>query len=370
MSTTRSYFDRLVAETPTRVWVNNPTLEEIDLALGQGAVGCTTNPGHAGGLLGRAREEVIPVIDACLAFSADDRIVADQVQAHLVADIATRFRPLFDATAGRWGYVSIQGSPERDSNAEWIWEEARAGHALAPNVAPKLPATEPGLEALGRVVEQGWPVIVTEVFSLEQLVSVCEVYLAASRLAGTRPPLFISPITGILGDHLKKVAKRQGLDVPARAMELAGIGLARRCAALIDERAYPATLLFGGARIAEDLTGLVGGPHCATINWSTFAEVLAADPPVENTIGQPIQPDVEHLLLETFPDVWKGWEVHRLEPGEYEGFGPVQHFRDSFLAGWRRLLEAIGDQRVAAGPRPVAAAGPATLGGPAAPELG
>jgi hypothetical protein len=26
------YFTRLVAETPSRVWVNNPTLEEISLA--------------------------------------------------------------------------------------------------------------------------------------------------------------------------------------------------------------------------------------------------------------------------------------------------------------------------------------------------
>ena len=38
------YFDRLNAETPTRVWVNNPTPEEIDLAIAHGAVGSTTNP--------------------------------------------------------------------------------------------------------------------------------------------------------------------------------------------------------------------------------------------------------------------------------------------------------------------------------------
>ncbi len=48
---TATYFDQLETETPTRVWVNNPTLEEIDLALGQGAVGCTTNPAYGGNLL-------------------------------------------------------------------------------------------------------------------------------------------------------------------------------------------------------------------------------------------------------------------------------------------------------------------------------
>ena len=33
------YFRRLVSETPSRVWVNNPTEEEIGLALAAGAVG-------------------------------------------------------------------------------------------------------------------------------------------------------------------------------------------------------------------------------------------------------------------------------------------------------------------------------------------
>ena len=39
------YFSRLVSETPTRVWVNNPTAEEVGLALANGAVGCDDEPG-------------------------------------------------------------------------------------------------------------------------------------------------------------------------------------------------------------------------------------------------------------------------------------------------------------------------------------
>ena len=40
----------MTADTPTRVWVNNPTVEEIGLALAQGAVGSTTNPAYGGNL--------------------------------------------------------------------------------------------------------------------------------------------------------------------------------------------------------------------------------------------------------------------------------------------------------------------------------
>ena len=341
------YFARLVTGTPTRVWVNNPTMEEIGLALGNGAVGATTNPAYGGGLLRRSPDEVIPIVDACVPASDDDRVVADLVQHRLVGRITDAFRPLFDASGGTAGFVSIQGSPETDMDGERIWDEAQSGHAIGPNATPKIPATLPGFVAMERVVERGWPIIVTEVFSLDQVAASCEIYLRVTARTGVRSPFFMSPITGILGDHLKKLAKAQGLDVPVRAMELAGVGLGRRCAALVAERKYPVTLLFGGARIPEDLTGLVGAAHHATINWSTFAELLAMDPSIEQTIDEPFDPDIGRTLLQTFPDVWKAWELGRLAPDEFEGFGPVQHFRDNFLAGWNGVLAMIAERRAA-----------------------
>lgn len=341
------YFSRLVSETPSRAWVNNPTEAEVGLALDHGAVGSTTNPAFGGGLLRRAPDEVIPIVDACLALSEDDRVVADFVQQRLVGRIVAGFRPMFDASGGTAGFVSIQGSPETDMDGERIWEAAQGNHAIGPNATPKIPATLPGFVAMEHVVERGWPIIVTEVFSLDQVAAASELYLKVTARTGVASPFFMCPITGILGDHLKKLAKVNGLDVPDRVMEFAGIGLGRRCAALVAEREYPVTLLFGGARIPEDLTGLVGARHHSTINWSTFVEILAMDPPIERTIDKPLDLDIERALLTSFPDVRKAWELGRLAPEEFEGFGPVQHFRDNFLAGWHMVLAMIADRRVA-----------------------
>jgi transaldolase len=341
-----TYFSRLTAETPSRVWVNNPTVEEIGLAQAQGAVGCTTNPAYGGGLLKRAPDEIRPlIVEACREHPGRSVVeVADVVQQKLVTRIVERFRPLFDSSDGQWGYVSIQGAPESDTEGEHIWAEAQAGHAIGPNAAPKIPATLPGLVAFERVVEAGWPVIVTEVFSLDQVEFFCDSYLEVTAKTGVRSRFFMSPITGILGDHLKKLSRQQGLDVPDDELELAGMYLSRRCTALVAERNYPVTLLYGGARIMEDLTGLIGEAHCATINWSTFQEVLDAAPPLEHTIDA--QPDaaVVARLLATFPDVWKSWELGRLSPEEFEEFGPVQHFRDNFIAGWTAVQAEIEQQ--------------------------
>ncbi|MGC9974761.1 MAG: hypothetical protein ABSC36_05165 [Gaiellaceae bacterium] len=108
---TATYFSQLRAQSPTRVWVNNPTIEEIGLALSQGAVGCTTNPAYGGGLLKRAPDEIRPIISEAVMATDDDEAAAALVQERLVARIVERFRPLFDATGGRHGYVSIQGAP-------------------------------------------------------------------------------------------------------------------------------------------------------------------------------------------------------------------------------------------------------------------
>lgn len=342
---TATYFQQLLAETPTRVWVNNPTIEEMDLALAQGARGSTTNPAYGGGLLRRAPDQILPIIAQCVRESEDNLRAADLVQQRLVARIAERFRPLYDASGGTAGFVSIQGAPEADTDAGHIEHEAHEGHAIAPNVAPKIPATAPGLAAFEHLVAAGYPTIVTEVFSLAQFVETAERYLRVTAATGNRPPFFMSPITGIFGDHLKALADLEDLDVRASEMELAGVALSRECYRIAVEREYPVTLLCGGARIPLDLTGLVGGDLHATINWSTFADVMTSPEPFAQGIDEPLDPEALGRLTETFEDFRRAMVLDGLTLEEYEAFGPVQHFRNNFIAGWTKVHEAVAEER-------------------------
>jgi transaldolase len=348
---TDHYFDRIRAATGTRFWVNNPTLEEIDLALSHGAMGCTTNPAYGGGLVKRAPAEVLPIIRASLGESDDDEVVATIVQERLVARICDRFLPLYEASAGREGFVSIQGSPEADVDASAVLEEARRGRAIAPNATPKIPATGPGLVAFEQIVAEGSQVIVTEVFSLAQLIEVCERWLAVTARTGVRPPFMMSPITGILGDHLRDVAERDGLDVPAEAIVSAGVILSRACYRTVRDRGYPVLLLYGGARGPFDLTGLVGGGMAATINWSTADELLQANNPIVATVEDPVDPTIERILVESFPEMRQALVPDGLAVEAFEDFGPVQYFRDRFIAGWDAVRAAISEARQGAQPQ-------------------
>jgi transaldolase len=339
------YFDRVRTETGGRFWVNNPTSEEIDLALAHGAMGCTTNPGYGGNLVRRAPGEVLPVVRACLAESDDDEVVAELVQARLVGRICERFAPLYERTEGREGFVSMQGAPERDTEGANIIEAAEAAWAVAPNATPKIPATVPGYEAFEHAVRQGSQTIVTEVFSVAQVIETCERYLRVTAETGMRPPFFMSPITGILGDHFKKIAARDGLDVPIEAMEQAGVIVSRACFEVVRERGYPVTLLYGGARIELDFAGLVGGGMAATINWSTAAELIEHDLPARVSVTDPADPDVVRVLSDAFPEMHQALDPDGLALEDFEEFGPVLHFRDAFIDGWNGVRAMIRDVR-------------------------
>ncbi len=342
-----SYFGRLRAQTPTRLWINNPTTPEIDLAMAEGAVGSTTNPSYCGGLLKRAPNEVRPLIASCILDADDDHVVADLVQERLVARVAESFRPLYESSGGRQGFVSIQGAPESDTDGERVLQEARVARAIGPNATPKIPATLPGFYAFERLVAEGSPTIVTEVFSLAQLVYACELYQRVVGRKVPRPPFFVSPITGIFGDHLKSVANREGIACNQAAIDWAGVVLARACNDIVEKRAYSVTLLFGGARALHDFTALVGAETAATINYSTVSEILAAEPPVEDTIHQPTDLALVADLGGRFPDFRKALALDGLSPSEFESFGPVQYFRDNFISARNTVLAAIADMRVA-----------------------
>lgn len=335
------YFDRVRETTGSRWWINNPTLGEIDLALEHGAMGCTTNPGYGGNLVKRAPDEVLPIVRTCLEQSDDDGVVAELVQRRLVGRICERFLPLYERTVGQEGFVSIQGAPDADTVGTAILDEGRRARTIAPNATPKIPATGPGFEAFDALVAEGSPVIITEVFSIAQVIEACERWLDITGRSGVRPPFFMAPITGILGDHLKKLAVRDSLDISTDALEMAGVLLSRECYRVVREREYPVTLLYGGARIQLDFRGLVGGAMAATINWSTAAQLIEADLPAVATIDDPVDADIRSKLIATFPEMRAALDPGGLALAEFEAFGPVQHFRDLFIAGWDGVLDMI-----------------------------
>ena len=97
-----------------------------------------------------------------------------------VQSAADEFRPLYDTTDGKDGYVSLEVNPHLAHDTKGTIEEARRLWAALdrPNVLIKVPGTADGLPAIQQLISQGINVNVTLLFGLPRYRQVAQAYIA------------------------------------------------------------------------------------------------------------------------------------------------------------------------------------------------
>ncbi len=147
-------------------------------------VGVTTNPSIFQKALSDGAAYAEQVAD--LALRGVD--VEEAVRALTTADVREAcdvLRPVYEATGGLDGRVSIEVDPRLARDAARTVAEARALWWLVdrPNVFIKIPATREGLPAITQAIGEGISVNVTLIFSLERYAEVVDAYLAGLEIA-------------------------------------------------------------------------------------------------------------------------------------------------------------------------------------------
>ena len=96
-----------------------------------------------------------------------------------VQDAADHFRPLFDASNGKNGFVSLEVNPHLARDVEGTLTEARRLWAALcrPNVLIKVPATREGLTCITTLIDEGINVNVTLLFGLPRYREVAGAYI-------------------------------------------------------------------------------------------------------------------------------------------------------------------------------------------------
>ncbi|MGY0611785.1 transaldolase [Luteimonas sp. A501] len=92
---------------------------------------------------------------------------------------ADLFRPVFDATGGVDGWVSMELSPLLAADTTGSIEAARRIHAQAgrDNLYVKIPGTPEGVSAIEESIFAGVPINVTLLFSMQQYVAAADAYM-------------------------------------------------------------------------------------------------------------------------------------------------------------------------------------------------
>jgi transaldolase/glucose-6-phosphate isomerase len=153
---------------------------ELQSLIDDGLRGMTSNPTifeHAIGGSSDYDDE----LKALAASSRSDPEIFEQLAVEDVQQAADLFRPVYDATAGGDGFVSIEVSPTLARDTERTIAEARRLWAAVdrPNLMVKVPGTKEGWPAIERLLTEGININITLLFSLEHYREVAEAYLRA-----------------------------------------------------------------------------------------------------------------------------------------------------------------------------------------------
>ncbi|MFJ7335236.1 transaldolase [Streptomyces sp. NPDC101116] len=167
------------------IWLDDlsrPRIESGNLAelvATRNVVGVTTNPSIFQAAIGSGAGYEEQLADLAVRGVTVDEAVRMMTTADVRA-AADVLRPVYEATGGRDGRVSIEVDPRLAHDTRATVAEARQLAWLVdrPNVMIKIPATRAGLPAIMEVIGAGISVNVTLIFSLERYREVMDAYLA------------------------------------------------------------------------------------------------------------------------------------------------------------------------------------------------
>lgn len=258
--------------------------------------GVTTNPSIFQAAIGNKEDDSYQsALDELAAQGADADAAIFALTTDDVRNAADIFRPVYDATGGVDGRVSIEVSPDLAhdtaatvAEAKKLWETVGRENALI-----KIPATKAGLPAITEVIAAGISVNVTLIFSLERYAEVIDAYLSGLEqaradgidLSGIHSvaSFFVSRVDTEVDKRLVAI----GTDDALALKSLAGVANARLAYELFEkefaaERA--SALVAAGANVQRPLWASTGVKDPALPDTLYVTELVA--PGTVNTMPE------------------------------------------------------------------------------------
>jgi transaldolase len=342
---------RVADGTATDIWNDSCAEGELAWALARGAVGATSNPSL---VLDALRQEPEPWRAWLLGLGTSQSTAAEDELAWRLAEAvairgAAMLEPVFDASRGRRGRLSIQVDPSRYADAPTMLAQAIRFAGLAPNLQVKLPVTTAGLAAMEEATAHGIHVNATVNFTVPGALAVAEaVERGLERLtASGGDAAAMTPVctlmVGRLEDWLRVVAARDGiLPTPGR-IEWSGIAVAKRAVDLFRERGYRTRILVGAFRTHLPWTELAGLDIVLTIPpaWQRLIERTGLE--AGDRADVPVEPAVIDELGTRFADFRRAYEPDGLAVAELEQYGAAVRTLRQFIGAYHDLQAHVRD---------------------------
>ncbi|OLC26578.1 MAG: transaldolase [Actinobacteria bacterium 13_1_20CM_2_65_11] len=337
--------------TPTALWNDSASLEELTQSIEDGAVGATCNPVIAASILKKDMTSWRPRIESLIKEipSATEDVIAWKLVEELSVRAAKLLESIFEEQGGRNGRLSIQTDPRLYRDPDAIVDQAVAFNRLAPNMIVKIPATRAGIQAIEESTYRGISINATVCFTLPQCVAVAEAMERGLRRreAEGNDVSSMGPVctimVGRLDDWLKVVMEKEGISVDPGYLEWAGVAVFKKTYQLFRERGYRVRLLSAAFRNHMHWSQLIGADAVISPPYAWQVRLNASAIEVKPRIDDPVDPHVVGELVSHFPDFRRAYSEDGLTVGEFDQFPPTRRTLRQFVGACGDLATLVRD---------------------------
>jgi len=330
-------------------WNDSGVPAELGEAVALGAVGGTSNPVIVSQAVKSQPDKCVPMIDRLVRDNPEDTEddIAWKLIHELAIESASKLIPVYEATKGAKGFVSVQVSPKFYPSIKRMVEQGLSLAKLAPNIAIKIPATHAGIAAAEELTAQGVRINATVSFTVPQALAVSaalERGLKRSQRngsggAGNHP--YITLMIGRVDDQLKRVAAKENIVFTPGLLDWAGIAVFKQAHRIFKQRGLPGTLLAAAYRHEGHWSQIIGREVLQTIPYTWWTKFNTSPTEPALTLDTPVDDALLRELREKFPDFSRAYDDNGMPLAEFIRYGGSVHTLHQFLDGYSDLLSQV-----------------------------
>jgi transaldolase len=349
--TYKSPLHEMTQTTPTRLWNDSASIQELTYSIEHGAVGATCNPVIVLGVLKKEMDSWKPRIRALITErpTASEEEIAWQLVREISIKGAALLNPIFEKHAGKNGRLSIQTDPRLFRDSKAILEQAIAFSQLAPNMIVKIPATSAGIPAMEEATYRGISINATVCFTLPQCVAVAEAVERGMQrrehegkdIASMGPVCTI--MVGRLDDWLKVLIEKDNIAIDPGYLEWAGVAVFKKTYQLFRGRGYRIRLLSAAFRNHMHWSEFIGGDVVISPPYSWQVRFNSSDIAVRPRIDDAVDPYVVQELSKKFSDFRRAYNEDGLTIQDFDIFGPTRRTLRQFVGACHDLDAVVRD---------------------------
>jgi transaldolase len=337
--------------TPTCLWNDSASVQELTWSIGQGAVGATCNPVIVLEVLKKEmhlwKDRIVHLVDEMP--SATEGQLGWKLVEEISAKGAGLLKPVFDRENGRNGRLSIQTDPRFYRNSQAILEQVLHFSGLAPNMIVKIPVTRAGIPVIEEATYRGVSINATVSFTLPQCIAVAEAVERGLRRR-EREGLDVSTMgpvctimVGRLDDWLKVVAEKENITIDPGYLEWAGVAVFKKAYGIFRERGYRIRLLSAAFRNHMHWSEFIGGDVVISPPYKWQLRYNASDVEVRPRIDTPVDPKIVDALWRKFTDFQRAYSEDGISVQDFDAFGATRRTLRQFIAACHDLEVLMRD---------------------------